>query len=44
MKHHLESIGTSVPEQLVHNIYVDNLISGVNTTSEAIQFYKEIKQ
>ena len=44
MKHHLESIGTPVTEQAVHDIYVDNLISGVNTMGEAIQFYKEIKQ
>ena len=44
VKHHLESIGTPVTEQAVHNIYVDNLISGVNTTCEAIQLYKEIKQ
>ena len=43
-KHHLESIGTPVTELAVHDIYVDNLISEVNKTGEAIQFYKEIKQ
>ena len=44
VKHHLESIGTPVTELAVHDIYVDNLISEVNKTGEAIQFYKEIKQ
>ena len=44
VKHHLESIGTPVTEQAVHDIYVDNLTSGVNTMGETIQLYKEIKQ
>ena len=44
VKHLLESIGAPVTEQAVHDIYIDNLISGVNITDEAIQFYKEIKQ
>ena len=44
MTHHLENIGTPVAEQAVHDIYTDNLMSGVNTTDEAIQFHKEIKQ
>ena len=44
VKRHLESIGTPVTEKAVHDIYVDNLISGVNTIGNAIQFYKEIKQ
>ena len=44
MKHLLASIGTPVTKQAVHDIYADNLISGVNKTGEAIQFYKEIKQ
>ena len=44
MKHHLENTGTPVTEQAVHDIYVDNIISGVNTTDETTQFYKETKQ
>ena len=44
VKHHLESIGTPVTEQAVDDIYFDNLIIGVNTTGDAIQFYSEIKQ
>ena len=44
VKDHLENIGTPVNEQAVHDIYVDNLISGVNTTDETTQFYKETKQ
>ena len=44
MKHHLENTGTPVTEQAVRDIYVDNIISGVNTTDETTQFYKETKQ
>ena len=44
VKHHLESIGTPVIEQVVHVIYVNNLIGGVNTTGKATQFYKVIMQ
>ena len=44
VKRHLECIETPVTEKAVHDIYVDNLISGVNTMGNAIQFYKEIKQ
>ena len=44
VKHHLENIGTPVAVEAVYDIFIDNLISGVSTTDEAIQFYKEIKQ
>ena len=44
VKRHLKSIGTPITEKAVHDIHVDNLISGVNTMDNAIQFYKEIKQ
>ena len=44
MKRHLTSIGTPITEKAVHDIYVDNLLSGLNTMGNAIQFYKEIKQ
>ena len=44
VKHHLESTGTPVTEQTIHDIYVDNVISVVNTMDNVIQCYKEIKQ
>ena len=40
VKHHLENIGTPVAVEAVYDIFIDNLISGVSTTDEAIQFYK----
>ena len=40
----MKALKHPLTELAVHDIYVDNLISEVNKTGEAIQFYKEIKQ
>ncbi len=40
---HMDAYNTAFADQVKSDIYVDNLITGTNTDSEAIDFYKEVK-
>ena len=40
VKHLLEEKHSSITEDLQKNIYVDNIVSGTNSESEAISYYK----
>ena len=41
INHHIESTKTKIAEQIVNNIYVDNLISGAKSEEEAKELYLE---
>ena len=41
---HLESYNTVLTDSLKRDIYVDNLITGTETTKDAVQMYHSIKQ
>ncbi|XP_060551271.1 uncharacterized protein LOC132712851 [Ruditapes philippinarum] len=40
---HLESNGSETAQKLKNDIYVDNLVTGTNSKSEAMQLYKDAK-
>ena len=42
--HHLEQVGTSTAEKIMKHMYVDNLLTGVNSSEEAREFYSESKE
>ena len=42
--YHLSKINTSIAQQIARDLYVDNLVSGVSSTGEAIEFYKKTKE
>ena len=42
--HHLEQAGTPTAEKIMKHIYVDNLLTGVNSSKEAKEFYSESKE
>ena len=41
---HLKKSGTSTAMQILNSIYVDNVITGVNSTEEGLRFYSEAKE
>ena len=43
VKYHLNRAGTPVAKKISDNMYVDNIITGVATTKQADEFYKEAK-
>lgn len=43
IEHHLQNHGSKIADQIRQDIYVDNVISGANSTEEAIDTYKEAK-
>ena len=43
VQHHLKLVGGPTAEKIGNNIYVDNVITGVSSEDEAIEFYKEAK-
>ncbi|XP_053392222.1 uncharacterized protein LOC128554912 [Mercenaria mercenaria] len=43
VEYHLESFGTQIAEKIKNDIYVDNLVTGTETISEAINMYQEGK-
>ena len=42
--HHLEQVGTPTAEKIMKLIYVDNLLTGVNSSKETSKFYSESKK
>ena len=42
--HHLSKIDTPIARQIARDLYIDNLVTGVTTVKEAIEFYKETKK
>ena len=42
--HHLQTVGTSMAENIRQNIYVDNVVTGTNSVHEALGFYSESKK
>ncbi|MBV2113425.1 MAG: aspartyl protease family protein [Candidatus Thiodiazotropha sp. (ex Ctena orbiculata)] len=44
LNHHLDSFKSCIAENIRNNIYVDNVITGTDTVSAAVKFYKEAKQ
>ena len=42
--HHLEQAGTPTSEKIVKHMYVDNLLTGVNSSKQAKEFYSESKE
>ena len=43
VKYHLNKAERSVAEKISDNIYVDNMITGTDTSEQANKFYKEAK-
>ena len=41
--HHLEQVGTPTADKIMKHMYVDNLLTGVNSSKEAREFYSESK-
>lgn len=41
--HHLRESYHPLSDKILQNMYVDNIITGVNTVTEAVSFYKEVK-
>ena len=44
LQHHLKSVGTPVAKSLIPNIYVDNVITGVENIPDAKELYQQSKQ
>lgn len=44
IRHHLKKFPQDLTEQLGRDIYVDNLITGVETVEQAVELYKEAKE
>ena len=42
--HHLEQAGTPTSKMIMKHMYVDNLLTGVNSSKEAKEFYPESKE
>ena len=42
--HHLEQVGTPTADKIMKHMYVDNLLTGVNSSKEAREFYSESKE
>ena len=42
--YHLSKLNTSIAQKIARDLYVDNLVSGVSSTGEAIEFYKKTKE
>ena len=42
--HHLEQVGTPAADKIMKHMYVDNLLTGVNSSKEAREFYSESKE
>ncbi|XP_068734586.1 uncharacterized protein [Montipora capricornis] len=42
--HHLEQAGTPTSKKIMKHMYVDNLLTGVNSSKEAKEFYSESKE
>ncbi|MCG8044651.1 MAG: A17 family peptidase, partial [Candidatus Thiodiazotropha endolucinida] len=43
IEHHLDSYGTDIANKIKNDIYVDNLVTGVNSVPEAKALYSEAK-
>ena len=43
IQHHLRSIGTPAAKKILRNLYVDNVLTGVETVNEGIELYREGK-
>jgi hypothetical protein len=39
VEHHLDSYETELADRIKENIYVDNIVTGVNSPEEAVRFY-----
>ena len=44
IQHHLKTYNTPIADQVMNDTYVDNLITGVGSVSEAIQLYQNSKE
>jgi hypothetical protein len=44
IQHHLKRVGTGTAELISKNTYVDNVITGASSISEALQFYHNAKK
>ena len=44
IQHHLRSYNTPIADQVMNDMYVDNLITGAGSVSEAIQLYQNSKE
>ena len=42
--HHLEQVGTPTSKKIMKHMYVDNLLTGVNSSKQAKEFYSESKE
>ena len=42
--HPLEQVGTPTAEKITKHMYVDNLLTGVNSSKESREFYSESKE
>ena len=42
--HHLEQVGTLTSKKIMKHMYVDNLLTGVNSSKQAKEFYSESKE
>ena len=43
VKHHLQQSTSPLADEILRNIYVDNVLSGCDSTQEAVAFYGEAK-
>ena len=43
VKYHLNKADTPVAKKISENMYVDNMVTGVATSEQAVEFYKEAK-
>ncbi len=44
VKYHLSQAGTPLAEEIINNIYVDNIMITANETDEGFRIYKETKK
>ena len=44
IEHHLGKFGTDISRNILRNIYVDNIITGVDSVPKAIEFYDSTKE
>ena len=43
VEHLLDSYGTKLAEKIKDNVYVDNVVTSVNSPEEAVKFYHDSK-
>ena len=44
VRHHLEEVNTAISRQIRDDIYVDNVVTGVDEENEAVKLYREGKE